>query len=58
MNMNKTMTNNRKMTDSDLKKFQNKNVFEMSVNELNYYFERFSQVILDNAVYPHLALQK
>ena len=56
--MNKAMANNQKMTDKDLKRFQDKNVFEMSVDELNFYFERFSHFILKNAVYPHLALQK
>lgn len=47
------------MTDDDLKGFlQSKNVFEMSVEKLNYYFDSFYDFILKNAVYPHLDLQK
>ena len=60
-NMDNVMANNqsRIMTDNDLKRFlQSKNVFEMSVDKLNYYFDRFYEFIMNDAVYPHLDLQK
>ena len=59
--MKKVMNNyqRRRMTDNDLKKFlQNNNVCEMSVEKLNYYFDSFYGVIMKDAVYPHLAIQK
>lgn len=59
--MKKVITNNQRerMTDSDLKTFlQNKNVYEMSVEKLNYYFDSFYGFIMNDAVYPHLALKK
>lgn len=54
------MANNQigKITDDELKSFlQNKNVFEMSVEKLNYYFDGFYNFIMNDAVYPHLELQ-
>ena len=59
--MNKAMANNSKgkMTDKDLKGFlQSKNVFELSAEKLNYYFDSFYEFIMKDAVYPHLAIQK
>ena len=57
--MNKKVANNRRITDNDLKEFlQSKNVFEMSVDKLNYYFDSFYEFIMKDAVYPHLAVQK
>lgn len=59
--MQKEMVNDQRgrMTDNDLKSFiQSKNVLEMSVDKLNYYFDSFYDFILKNAVYPHLDLQK
>ena len=59
-NMDNVMANNqsRIMTDNDLKRFlQSKNVFEMSVDKLNYYFDSFYEFIMSDAVYPHLDLQ-
>ncbi len=59
--MEKVIVNNQngRMTDDDLRRFlQSKNVFEMSVDKLNYYFDSFYELIMSNAVYPHLDLQK
>ena len=57
--MNNKVANNRRITDNDLKEFlQSKNVFEMSVDKLNYYFDSFYEFIMKDAVYPHLAVQK
>lgn len=59
--MKKVMTNNqqKKMTEDDLKSFLlSKNFYEMSVEKLNYYFDIFSDIIMKDAVYPHLSLQK
>ena len=58
--MNKLMANQKgTMTDKDLKRFlQSKNVFEMSIEKLNYYFDSFYEFIMKDAVYPHLVLQK
>lgn len=59
--MKKVMANNQngRITNDDLKSFlQCKNIFEMSVDKLNYYFNSFCEFILKDAVYPHLDLQR
>lgn len=54
----KANSQSERMTDDDLKRFlQSKNVFEMSVDKLNYYFDSFYEFIMSDAVYPHLDLQ-
>lgn len=48
-----------RMTDNDLDRFlQSQNVFELSVEKLNYYFDNFYEFIMNDAVYPHLDLKK
>lgn len=48
-----------KMTDNDLKRFlHSSNIFEMSFDKLNYYFNGFYEFLMKDAVYPHLFSQK
>ena len=59
--MENEMVNNQRgrITDNDLKRFlQSRNVYEMSVDKLNYFFDRFYEFIMNDAVYPHLDLQE